>query len=191
MLQFSTEQGLEKFKVRTKKIPHLRTETPNVLCSQRRPMKPVRQVHSPEMWSQSPPFLHWHTWEQSFPKKPSGQPAQRGSVELDRQTSGLQAIFVYIMYIMYIMCVCRRLTDVECSRGRSILGCTCIRHRRRCSRPRCDNYMYGCSSVPTEQADKLQEKVECSVKMKKFVASRRSYVLIKSFIRYPQIIAAA
>lgn len=39
-------------------------------------MKPVRQVHSPEMWSQSPPFLHWQTWEQSLPKNPSGQPAE-------------------------------------------------------------------------------------------------------------------
>lgn len=51
-------------------------EQSNILCSQSRPMKPVRQVHSPEMWSQSPPFLHWQTWEQSFPKKPSGQPAE-------------------------------------------------------------------------------------------------------------------
>lgn len=53
------------------------------------------------------------------------------------------------------------LTYVECSRVRSSLGCTCIRHRRRCSRPRCDSYTYGCSWVPTDQVDKLQRQAPC------------------------------
>lgn len=53
-------------------------------------------------------------------------------------------------------CVCVSVTDVVCSRGQSILGCTCILHHKHYSGLRCDSYMCGYSWVPTDQADMLQ-----------------------------------
>lgn len=50
----------------------------SLLCSQWGPVKPVRQVHSPLMWSQLAPFWHWHRRAQSFPKKAAGQPTETG-----------------------------------------------------------------------------------------------------------------
>lgn len=52
--------------------------------------------------------------------------------------------------------VCVSVTDVVCSRGQSILGCTCILHHKHYSGLRCDSYMCGYSWVPTDQVDMLQ-----------------------------------
>ncbi len=54
------------------------------------------------------------------------------------------------------VCVCVCVTDAVCSKGRSILVCTCILHHMHCSRLHCDSYMCGCSWVPTDQVDTLQ-----------------------------------
>lgn len=54
------------------------------------------------------------------------------------------------------MCVC--VTDVVCSRGQSILECTCILHHKHCSRLRYDSYMCGYNWVPTDQEDTLQHR---------------------------------
>lgn len=55
-------------------------------------------------------------------------------------------------------CVCVCVTDAVCSRGRSILGCTCTPHHKHCNRLHCDSYMCGCSWVPTDQVDTLQHR---------------------------------